>query len=557
MLRTALSCLLGSISLAAETCGQLQDRPRSGLFQSGTSIQRPNAKLPAHIAAQIDGEGVSLIPDPEKAGDQGIPIYLVNHSPTAHSFDSQDNDLYIKLETRRPGEGWRRAQAHIASTCGNSYYPLKVDPGQHRTLFGYQPPVGREATVRFAMHSPPSLVSRSFLARVSDQDIADARVDTLSLRGVPPTIMEPLWRLPSGLIPLLESGDIADLLAALSLWKQFGEIPRLSVLAEQLTTRLAELPKDDPGTSNAIEQIERALEQPFHPQASPERLREYCLDYLKSHEAPAASAPLYWATLNLPLSTRQVPAEERKEIYLLAARHMIPAPFHDAEQVDELFSTTELWALLDQSGQSRFRHPFWAALIRRQLETQVVAKLKTDRPADRRDVLRLLLNVRRDGLPRRPGKDEQAMWLEEFEADPVVVAATLNRYLDRTEANRPAFARLAAPARQFWIGQTKRSSASEVDFPLDGRSHDWEEALGFFRIIHPEFDEATWQRLSQFRGYHISSFQRLDDSGWAEIVEHQYAVRKAAKKTLRECGREIEITLPDKVFISESPQEEP
>lgn len=97
---------------------------------------------------------LTLFADYKHAHDNGILLYLVNRTDRSLAFRPQgDGDPCIRLESQRDDGAFERAQLHIPSDCGNSYFywPI-VKRGEFSRMLGYQPANGERRPVRYRMY---------------------------------------------------------------------------------------------------------------------------------------------------------------------------------------------------------------------------------------------------------------------------------------------------------------------------------------------------------------------------------------------------------------------
>lgn len=138
--------------------------------------------LPNHIEAP-DGR-VSLFADYESIQGNGrVPVYLVNKSAQDLVLNTQDGDIYLKLQYKDSDGNWVRAQPHGYSWCGNSYVTRTIPTGHYLLVSGYQPINGVARTVRYRLYSQEiEVVSNTGDGVVADFDIKRASSDVMSLR---------------------------------------------------------------------------------------------------------------------------------------------------------------------------------------------------------------------------------------------------------------------------------------------------------------------------------------------------------------------------------------
>lgn len=117
----------------------------------------PMAKLPGGIPS-TEGK-ITLVADYARAkkGDS-IDVYLINRSDHDIVLNSQDGDVYLKLEAKNGDGMWARAQPHAFSWCGNSYdFRPEVKKDCYYRIKGHQPKVGKPAKIRFRLYMQEGL----------------------------------------------------------------------------------------------------------------------------------------------------------------------------------------------------------------------------------------------------------------------------------------------------------------------------------------------------------------------------------------------------------------
>lgn len=138
--------------------------------------------LPGHIEAR-EGQ-VSLFADYGSIQTNGrVPVYLINKSSEDLVLNTQDGDIYLKLQYQDSDGNWVRAQPHGYSWCGNSYMTRTVRPGYYVVVSGYQPNNGVPRTVRYKLYSQDIKISSNpGDGVVADTDIKRASSDVMSIR---------------------------------------------------------------------------------------------------------------------------------------------------------------------------------------------------------------------------------------------------------------------------------------------------------------------------------------------------------------------------------------
>ncbi|MCX6848137.1 MAG: hypothetical protein NTY98_04390 [Verrucomicrobia bacterium] len=143
----------------------------------------PIAKLPGGIP--ITEGKVTLFADYARAkkGDS-IDVYLINRSDHDIVLNSQDGDVYLKLEAKNEDGTWTRAQPHAFSWCGNSYdFRPEVKKDCYYRIKGHQPKVGKAAKIRFRLYMQEGLDLATDAGEgiVSAEESALAATDALAV----------------------------------------------------------------------------------------------------------------------------------------------------------------------------------------------------------------------------------------------------------------------------------------------------------------------------------------------------------------------------------------
>lgn len=112
----------------------------------------PLARLPDRVPAP-DGK-LTLYADYRDRRGNYVVLYLVNRTDRDLAFASQDDDIYVKLETLGDAGFWERAERHGYSDCGNSYFAQpRLNAGHFFKFFGHSPRNGERRTVRYRMYT--------------------------------------------------------------------------------------------------------------------------------------------------------------------------------------------------------------------------------------------------------------------------------------------------------------------------------------------------------------------------------------------------------------------
>ena len=140
----------------------------------------PLSKLPAHVKAP-KGK-LTLFADYGDVRTGEVALYLVNRTGKKLSFESQDGQLYIKLEAREKDGTWARARGHMFSWCGNSYFMHPELPHDHFFLLrGQYLRKGESREVRYRFYGK-NLVSNAGKGRIDPAEIKRCRADSFAAR---------------------------------------------------------------------------------------------------------------------------------------------------------------------------------------------------------------------------------------------------------------------------------------------------------------------------------------------------------------------------------------
>lgn len=148
------------------------------------AVGEPVDRLPGGIPS-AEGK-VTLVADYARAmKGQDVDVYLINRSDRDIVLDSQDGDVYLKLETKQEDGAWVRVQPHAFSWCGNSYdFRPVVKKECYYKIKGHQPEEGKAATIRFRLYMQEGLdlVTEAGEGIVSDEEAKLAATDVLAVR---------------------------------------------------------------------------------------------------------------------------------------------------------------------------------------------------------------------------------------------------------------------------------------------------------------------------------------------------------------------------------------
>jgi hypothetical protein len=137
--------------------------------------------LPSRVVAK-DGD-LTLFADYVGGRSNGVALYLVNRTSASVRFESEDGDIYVKLEYKGSDGIWARAQTHQYSWCGNSYMDTPdLRPGKYFCFLGYSPPEGEIVEVRYRRYAGDvDLVSNIGKGRVNKDIVRLAEADALAV----------------------------------------------------------------------------------------------------------------------------------------------------------------------------------------------------------------------------------------------------------------------------------------------------------------------------------------------------------------------------------------
>lgn len=153
------------------------------MLPATSGAESSNIFLPRHIKAE-DGR-VSLYADYDAIQSDGrVPVYLINKTGKELVINTQDGDIYLKLEYQVSSGDWARAQPHGYSWCGNSYIQRTLKPGHHRVVSGYQPINGERRTIRYKLYGQDiELSSNAGDGVIAHDDVQRASSDAMSIRN--------------------------------------------------------------------------------------------------------------------------------------------------------------------------------------------------------------------------------------------------------------------------------------------------------------------------------------------------------------------------------------
>lgn len=255
----------------------------SAMFHGSVGKPLPVVSLPANVSAP-EGK-MTLWADFAAADDKGVPLYVVNQTNKEHPFSTQDHDLYVKLEFKDAAGTWRRAQAHMSSGCGNSYYSVTLPPRQFFAFRGYMPMTGSQQVVRYAIHGG-DLTSNESKGLISESHIKAAAVDSLTASEIPYNFWQALEVQAGKPLPQMPSlKSRTDALRSL-IWYPRNELAINRV--KELEAKALALPASDDRES-LVSAVDDYLAKVDLPKPSPETLVKLCIARITDDSSAEAS----------------------------------------------------------------------------------------------------------------------------------------------------------------------------------------------------------------------------------------------------------------------------
>lgn len=450
----------------------------SAKFQEQTSKPIPNADLPSHIHPD-PGSEISLVADYGAKVAQGIPLYVINSSDQGVDLPTQDGDLFIRLEAKLPEGEWRRAQAHISSWCGNSYYALSLKPGEHVRLFGYVPENGLPGEIRYTFYRGDSISTASHQGLYLPADIEDAHTDEMSIWNVPRTLypdsVHPNLLAKDGFLEKLlsDARETTGLFTTLTLWKHFGEIPRTAAVAERLRLATTSNAGEDESVRDNVTRLREIIDSPPHPEASASHLAGYCISKI-NHRDPKEwlDERMLWETLAGLCELNLIPEDMQKQITRLAIERRHPILFGD--RVVNFATTADLWSLVSgNSADPYIRYMAFSHLLLAGFTTEVVTFAMKGSPEDREVVAKLLSNSYNDKIPKAPQKLAvvKDLYMKAIRETPGKSSALVNT--EEFKVNPESFDFLAPVALESLEAEMEKSANLGNDYELPPGGRGW------------------------------------------------------------------------------------
>ncbi|MEN3940006.1 hypothetical protein WJU23_01850 [Prosthecobacter sp. SYSU 5D2] len=579
-----------------------EDLNESARFHSYSSWALPNVELPAHVIAPM-GQ-VTLFADFANASEKGVPLYLVNRSSERLTLNSQDGDIYLKLEFLREDATWQRAQGHIGSGCAHSFGARHLDPGQHMKMSGYHPATGIPAKIRYACYGTEVLISNAAQGFYQPEDIAFSQNDTLTNSLT-----------PSALNQHLGLGDVdpryiswTDRIAALRLVQVLGGRSGLKAEVEKWRDELSAKDTLTTVESEALAALPVLLAGTWPDVTDPEKLLRHCIELLVSppkdktvfgspENVPSLLWEVLWELMMEPMlgpmleypPRKRIPVEAWQPVIKLAAQRLLTLDDRSREMAmkvlkydrlaDEFLTDAE-WEPLLLSGVERIVELAATSISRRTRWDRLVelgSKLSAE---DQVTVLYALakgqeskVNTFMDihGGLRYPemASPEGKFWQNCMKTSPSRVAGAWHRLSSEMNTVPPYAEELNQYLLDDWKSKISSWDQRKEDFELKSEGDELDDTLDFvmprinfngsssYRYAEDEYaSRGQWivllQQLVTNRGYQVSG---SDPFGAKNQNSREYILRKLAIKALKSLGQPVpeNIILEVKAEAPESP----
>jgi hypothetical protein len=535
----------------------------SATFRAHVGRPVPLVELPAQVPAP-EGK-LTLWADFAAQVPQGVPLYLVNRTNEDVSLSSQDHDLYIKLEYRDHKAGiWKRAQAHLSSWCGNSYYPVNLPARQFFAFHGYRPSDGRKVTVRYAK-GDGTLLSNEGAGMVAEADLEAVAIDSMTAQEVPLELTRLLEYNDKPPIPgSITLHQRANAIRALR-WYPRNEPARRAVL--KLQAALIPMPKN-PEKDEVMEAIEGYLRQFDEPRPDAVERNRICLARIQGDAAAAKSMSedTAWELLQVPgrgnsnLGSFSDPELWRPiiapAVTRIKARTMQlgfgkeHAVLSSGWIVDAVVKTPEIemWVA---DGPPSLREIGAAALVRRSNAGRLVELAWKLPPEEQLRVLKVLAAPNGRQSARQPdfGNGEDAYWTHCATSMPLETAVALFSY-EFVNGHNPFNRLIHDPLREFFKTEAKNGKLEKLT------SHQDDEKLrtGLLMLASwkMEEDDSVMRELLEHGGHTMQTSWQGDN--FDEVITKRYTLRFTAKQALVKRGVPLPADVITEVEVSRKPQ---
>ncbi len=576
MIRLLFLIVIGWVPFFLKAQGTNEENA-SLLFHGAVSLPMANVNLPPEVVAP-QGQ-VTLFADFSRPADEGTSLYLVNRSDERLVFDSQDGDIYIKLEFQRPDGKWQRAQAHQSSGCGNSYGSRILAPGQHFTLRGYLPKKGTPAKVRYACFGSVRVVSNIGEALFSMDDVEATHTDSMVMKNVPP-------KMTNHLCVTFGDPNYSDIslgVACLELAQVMGGPP---ILKKNAWPWLNELSLRQQPTQKEValkDALQAVIDRPWSEVFDRERLLNHCLEKLKSPEiGRVVETPSWFLWQILGDLAREYPVRYGdpapirkaawKPVLQMASETVSDAPADDQAAivellvnetiVDEWLSDTVFEPFLESSNKrlvtvaanTLSRHARWDRLVELGWKLNPEAQIIILTALARGQNLEGVHGFDGYGGVRtpEPGSPEELFWQHCMKALPMQAASSLRGLLGYEDRPVPYETYLRYQLLSYWIAQADRSEQAGEHFPMDVERRDAEASL---EVLAPAASSGVWRnddldkkwsvrradvvailrRLLVYRGYQSEN----DSLAAFQNDSRSFFMRDAAREALIRMGEPV------------------
>lgn len=553
-----------------------QPPPPPGSFRCYAGLSQANANLPAHVKA---GPGkLTLFADFTHPEKRGIPLYLINRTDKKIRFESQDGDVYIKLERQTSGGRWERAQAHQHSDCGNSYGRELLLPGMHFRMHGYQPDHGEPAKVRYTSYGSEPCVSnegKGFYSLVETTAVED---DVLTRRSIPAVIRD-------GFNPETPFNEpkIYTQITLLKMAELLGHSPIIRSRASHWLKTLEARKSLTAEQKLALPIVRKTLDHDWGACPGHGPLLQLCLAALKEEKTSKpefgslAQDPelawqvirdLAWIEFHHYANLHDVPqTDDRlwKEAMTLAAAQVLKAPANTADYMTGLFRVPTLVndflpdeALEPLLAADSYELPKLAANAlahRSQWERLAELGFKLDAKTQLIILSALAQGPYYDnnyglyevgGLRVGPdsGDMEKSFWLHVIEEQPLSAAWTLSLLVSGDDRN-PFRSDLFETMRTYWRKMAEQSDSADKDFALENPDANYRVGLEFFADLREPQDLPLLRSLLHHRGY-IEQKVLINDKPHTKRV---FVLRGAAAEALQKRGEKMPADLELEVDV--------
>jgi hypothetical protein len=556
LLRICVLQLLVTVVIAQRPEEELLRQNPSAKFRNGVGRPLPVVSLPAKVSAP-EGK-ITLWADFAAADDTGVPLYVVNQTNKEHSFDTQDGDPRVKLEYKDAKGTWRRAQAHLSSWCGNSYFSVTLPPRQFFIFRGYRPTAGSKQVVRYAIQGG-ELASNESEGMISDLDLKAVTIDSLTAGEIPYRFWQAIETEGDAPVPqILPLKTRAESIRCL-IWYPRNEVAINRV--KELKPKVLALPAsaDREALSSAMDDY---LAKVDAPKPSPAELMKLCIARITDDSSadPSMDKDTAWRLLAVPPPSGDSPSNSA---YGLDPRdwQRVIAPAvallkQDAKQgihggaeailsagwiVDTLVTDEGLLGWLSQTSSERLHLLGAEALARRSRFSNLVEFAWKQPGPVQLKILPILAfagprytsgGTRRSVRQPAYENKEHLFWEHCAKTMPIETANALWDH-DYTNGRNPFNRLIHDPLHDHFKSEAARSLA-EVEITQQ-QAYPLRSALRMLASWRMEEDDAVMTALLK-HGAYIKEGSRRED---LDIVKKRFLYREIAKEALIARGQAV------------------